>query len=133
MKHISIIGVFLMTLATQVVGETVLYCQSELSTGFLKRGEGWVQGAFEKDRFTVKFNDDFTILTGFSYVPMDCSVNFPYGLPSQVQCSASTGSSVLYNKKAKRFIFASLSVGGFVENSDQADTETLQAGTCTEF
>ena len=131
MKHISIIGAFLMTLATQVVGETVLYCQSELATGFIKKGDVWVQGEFKKDRFTVKFNDDFTTLEGFAYGPMDCKTNFPSVLPSQVQCSFSSGQSVVYNKQTKRFVFANISLSGFVENS--GDSDTLNAGTCTKF
>ena len=131
MKHISIIAAFLITIGTQVVGEIVLYCQSELATGFVKKGDAWVQGGFKKDRFTVKFNDDFTTLEGFAYGPMDCKVNFPSVLPSQVQCLISSGQSVLYNKQTKRFVFANLSISGFVETSD--DSDTIHAGTCTKF
>ena len=44
--------------------ENVLYCQSELATGFIKDGQNWRLANYEQKRFTLKFNQDFTILKG---------------------------------------------------------------------
>ena len=37
-----LVSTFLISLITQVVADTVLYCQSELATGFMNKGTGWV-------------------------------------------------------------------------------------------
>ena len=49
--------------------ETVLYCQSEVATGFFNEGGVWKETSFKLDRYTVKFNDDFSLLEGVSYKP----------------------------------------------------------------
>ena len=56
--------------------ETVLYCQSELATGFVNKGGVWKESPFELERFTVKFNDDFSVLEGVSFKPMECSIQY---------------------------------------------------------
>lgn len=127
-----LVSTFLISLITQVVADTVLYCQSELATGFMNKGTGWVERSFDKERFTVKFNDDFTTLEGFAYGPMDCKMNFPDFLPTQLQCLEKKGGmSVLYDKTTKRFIFSSISIAGYVNLS--RDSDNLFAGTCTKF
>jgi hypothetical protein len=127
-----LVSTFLISLITQVVADTVLYCQSELATGFINKGTGWVEGSFEKKRFTVKFNDDFTTLEGFAQGPMDCKINFPDLLPTQLQCLANGGGmSALYDKTTKRFVFSSISIAGYVDL--RTDSDNLYAGTCTKF
>jgi len=127
-----LVSTFLISLTTQVVADTALYCQSELATGFINKGTGWVERSFDKKRFTVKFNDDFTTLEGFAYEPMDCKINYPDFLPTQLQClDKKGGMSVLYDKKTKRFIFSSISIGGHVNL--RRDSDNLYAGTCTKF
>ena len=34
----------------------VLYCQSELGTGFAKTKDSWKEASFELERYTIKFN-----------------------------------------------------------------------------
>jgi len=126
-----LVSTFLISLITQVVADTVLYCQSELSTGFVNQGTGWVERSFDKKRFTVKFNDDFTTLEGFASGPMDCKINYPDFLPTQLQCFGKGEMSVLYDKTTKRFIFSSISLAGYVDLS--TDSDNLYAGTCTKF
>ena len=126
-----LVSTFLISLITQVVADTVLYCRSELSTGFVNQGTGWVERSFDKKRFTVKFNDDFTTLERFAHGLMDCKINFPGFLPTQLQCSGKGGMSVLYDKTTKRFIFSDMSLGGYVNLG--RDSDNLYAGTCTKF
>ena len=41
--------------------ETVLYCQSELHTGFIKKGGKWRTSEFKLNRYTIKFNNDYSL------------------------------------------------------------------------
>ena len=117
-----------------VKAETVLYCKSELSTGFIKDNGSWRIANFKEDRHTVKFNNDFTRLEGITYNAMNCTV--PYGhKPNLIICVHSLGSheTFIYSKRTKRFLFSDVSSGGYVFNPKDADTETLEVGTCKEF
>ena len=46
--------------------EQVYYCTSELNVGILKDGNTgkWRKGNFTEERYTIKFNDDYTKLDG---------------------------------------------------------------------
>jgi len=56
--------------------EKVYYCLSELNAGIIKdsKTSSWRRGNFEEQRFTIKFNDDYTILNGLSEeISWNCS------------------------------------------------------------
>ena len=112
--------------------ETVLYCQSELATGFINEDGVWKEGSFNRKRFTVKFNDDFSLLEGVSFNPMECSIQYSHK-PNLIHCVHSWGTyqTFMYNKIKKRFLFSNISSGGYVDNG--TDTEVLYAGTCQNF
>ena len=128
---------FGLLIVPHVKAETVLYCQSELAIGLIKKNGLWKESSFNKKRFTVQFNNDYSSLQGKwgADFPMDCQVIFPYQIPNQIICvnSEGMGDTFMYDKKSKRFLFSSLSAGGYVENSSDADTEVLYAGTCEVF
>ncbi len=113
--------------------ETVLYCQSEVATGFFNEGGVWKETSFKLDRYTVKFNDDFSLLEGVSYKPMECSIQYPTQKPNLVFCLNSFGSyqTFIYNKTSKRFLFSNFSAAGYVTND--SDTDNMSAGTCQSF
>ena len=97
--------------------ENVLYCQSELATGFIKDGQNWRLANYEQKRFTLKFNQDFTILKGV--LPdgrvMKCSDPITI-MPEVVSCIEEMfpWKPFLYYKESKRFTFANLSIGGYI-------------------
>ena len=87
--------------APSIKAENVLYCQSELVTGFVKKNGAWKNGNFATDRFTVKFNDDFSLIEGGlpNSSPMECSA--PYSsYPHIIHCvhSKYNLSTLRYNK-----------------------------------
>ena len=119
-------------ISTSVKAEMVLYCQSELAAGFIKKNGRWQEGNFNLDRFTIKFNNNFSNLEGLTSEPMECSVSFNHK-PNLIFCVHSWGSheTLIYEKKKRRFTYSSISSGGYA--FDQGDTEVLFAGTCTKF
>ena len=122
-------------IAPFVKAETVLYCQTEFVEGWIKNNDSWRIANFSKDdRYTIKFNNDFSRLEGITYNAMDCSV--PYkAKPNQIFCVHLLGSheTFIYHKTTNRFVFANLSTGGYSLNSENADSESMEAGTCKEF
>jgi hypothetical protein len=112
--------------------ETVLYCQSKLAAGFINEGGVWREGSFERKRFTVKFNDDFSVLEGVSFKPMECSIQYNHK-PNFISCVHLWGEykTFMYNKIKKRFLYSAITSGGYVDN--ETDTENLYAGTCQSF
>ena len=117
-----------------VEAEIVLYCQSELATGFIKKNGSWEQTKFKSDRFTIKFNNDYSRLEGMTYIPMECKA--PYKLldqPELIYCvdSENSHSTLRYNKKTKRFVHYFQPYIGYIGNG--TDTDVLYAGTCKAF
>ena len=115
--------------------ETVLYCQSELATGLIKKFNGaWVTGNFENRRWTVKFNNDFSELSGLYGSTYPCKrPNFKQNSGVTVTCSDGygTGGQFIYNINKKRFLHSATAIYGYVNN--ESDFEVLYAGTCKKF
>ena len=117
--------------------EIVLYCQTELATGFIKdKNTGsWRTANFNLKRYTIKFNDDYKTLSGLGSI-YDYSCNQPYSFEKDfISCrsDAKDGGTFLYNLSTKRFFLSTPSYAGFVENSKKPDTDTMKAGTCQKF
>ena len=122
--------------STNLKAENVLYCQSELATGFYREGGVWKTGSFELERFTIKFTNNFRKLHGLDDDrPFDCNVPFSIGAPEVVACVSGYGTSegFLFNKNRLRFSFSKTAVSGFVEGAGGGSTEVLFAGTCKNF
>ena len=67
MRHIVIVPLLMLALALagkSAQAENVLYCQAELATGFAKVDGIWKEASFHPEWWTLKFNEDFTLLTG---------------------------------------------------------------------
>ena len=77
-KLILAISVFLLFGSSLANAENIYYCASKpnLATGIdkdNKTGE-WFRNGFSVSRFTIKFNDDYTILNGLSEeISWNCS------------------------------------------------------------
>lgn len=116
--------------------ETVFYCESKLATGFIKQGGKWKTSNFSLERYTIKFNNDYSKLYGLDERrPYICSS--PYiNASDALACLSgySNGESFLFNKRTKRFVFSTPSLGGGYDSTlTDPDTDTLQAGTCKKF
>lgn len=114
--------------------EIVLYCQSELSTGFFKDGQSWRPSDFKNKRHTIKFNNDYSKLYGLDdnrhYL---CSPAYQTS-PNTLVCLSgySNGETFIFNKKTKRFVFSSpKATTGY--DSDGPDTDTISIGNCKKF
>tara|TARA_B100000787_G_scaffold130363_1_gene99280 strand:+ start:135 stop:542 length:408 start_codon:yes stop_codon:yes gene_type:complete len=121
-------------IAPSVKAEIVLYCQSELETGFFKENGSWKVSEFHPQRLTIKFNDDYSILYGLS-TDFICSQAYPHA-PNSIACldKYKSGRSFLFNKEKKRYVFSSISLnGGYELNTPTSDTENLYAGRCKTF
>ena len=114
--------------------EIVLYCQEELLTGFLKDGENWRTINFKKERYTIKFNNDYSELYGLDESrPYICSSAYTHA-PDALACLSGffNGQSFIFNKRTKRFVFSfsKLNAGYDI---DGTDTDTMTIGTCKIF
>ena len=126
--------------------ETVMYCSTELSTGFLKKNNKYEETSFVLDRYTVKVVGDFNeVIIGEAY--FDCRASFgPDYLPHIISCFhtaqiSESGNRVdygglpelfHYNKQTQKFVYADVSTAGFA-GEDAVDTDTLSAGRCERF
>ena len=121
--------------STNLKAETVLYCQSELTVGFVKDEGSWRTGNFGEKRYTVKFRNDFSRLDGISEKPWKCSWAWndsKYGIVNCVH-PFNNGEYFHYNKDLKRFMFLSTSSTGYLEDMEKADTNNIKAGSCKKF
>ena len=137
MKNLLILLLsFGILIAPSVKAEKVLYCQSELVTGFIKENGSWSTSNFKPQRFTIKFNDDYSELSGLdSDRPYLCDQAYSFA-PNALACISgyNNGTSFLFNKAKKRFVWSRITLyGGYDRNLPNADTDALIAGTCETF
>jgi len=119
--------------------EQVYYCTSELATGIMKdkkTGE-WESKRFELERYTIKFNYDFTKLDGIGNLPFGCLRSYP-GIPEAINfitcySKLDTGDIFLFDKQTHRFFYVYGNVAGYLRNKKNSDTNTIYAGTCQKF
>ena len=129
---------FLFVQATIANAETILYCQTELAPGIYKENGRWRTGDFKLDRYTIKFNSDFSSVQGLAYKDnaIKCESPFEPDYPEIIQCSGFFR-SLTFNKETQNFVFFQGSVGYVLNVPDPDtkvfDTETISAGTCEKF
>ena len=135
-KNLFLLTILMGLLLSSILkAENILYCESELATGFFKEDRAWIESGFNKKRFTVKFNDDYTKLEGISYAPMDCSIQYKTK-PSTLFCVhlEYEYKTFVFDRITKRFLFSSISSGSYVrDETNNNDTENLYAGSCQTF
>lgn len=127
--------------------DNVLYCSEEIATGFKSTDGRWKTSDYVKERYTLKFNDDFSKLEKGLDI-FECraaySANFE---PNLITCfhSAQYGSAedrtvypfgglpkfFYFDKSTLKFVFADVSTDGFVR--DGRDSDNLNAGKCETF
>ena len=135
MKNIAFVFLTIGLLASNnLMAETVLYCQSELATGAIKKNGSWKTANFKSERYTIKFNKDYSKLDGLdTNLSYSCSPAYSHR-PDSLACLSgfSNGESFIFNKKTKRFTFSSPSpASGYA--ADGSDTPVMYFGTCKKF
>ena len=128
--------IIVLSFSTKLKAENVLYCESELATGFIFDEGKWKETSFKRERFTVRFNENFTKLEGF-YGPMTCFAPFNHK-PNFISCIETDFpyQPFLYHKQKKQFKFAQFSSAGYLsdaEDGNDFDTDVMYLGTCTNF
>lgn len=133
MKNISIVFFIIgVLISNHSNADHVLYCQEELTTGFVNKDGSWRSAEFNKSRYTIKFKNDYSTLEGLSNKRFSCSTAYPQH-PDSLVCTGEYGSeNFIFNKKTKRFLYAYISpIGGYVDKGK--DTENFSVGTCEKF
>ena len=137
MKKLLILLFLIFSIAsiiTSVKAENVLYCESELATGFIKKNGIWEEGSFVRKRFTVNFNNEYTKLKGLDeYRDFTCSKVYS-NVVEHVYCISGwlDGDSFQYNPLNNRFKYLNPSAAGFIVLEGK-DTDIMYAGTCKSF
>ena len=123
-------------ITTPAKAETVLYCSSELVTGFYNEGGNWKVSGFEPMRLTMEFEDDFSrvrllgeIFSCFdggefkTYHPIICKDVKPYH-----------SWTLNIDKKSLRYVYTQISIGGYASTlRNSSDGDGIYAGTCEKF
>jgi len=139
MKNILILLMSVSMFSVSAKAEVVFYCTSELASGYTFKNGSWRTGTFEPQRWTLKFNADYTRAEGFTYKPMNCTV--PYSQdPHMIFCVHDYGGHqvLIFNKTSKDFEFSSVSAGGYAALQapnaiGDPDSTGLFAGSCQTF
>ena len=139
-KILIAISVFLFVCSPFANAEQVYYCASELTTGFnkdKKTGE-WERREFKVQRYTIKFNDEYTKLDGLDeFGSWKCKK--VYGGHEEFKnvriCVPDLQSGMLFqfDYLTLRFLYSQTPVSGYLGNSHNADTNGIIAGTCQKF
>lgn len=121
--------------AESAKAEQILYCVTELSTGFLKDEGDWRTANFEKIRFamkvegnfeTVSFNEEnYSCFDGGEfngYYPIICKSDLPF-----------SSRSLNIDKYSLRFVYSDTSLGGYASTDNEPDTDNMHAGKCNSF
>ena len=136
-KLILAISVFILFGSPFANAEHVYYCASELATGISKdkKTGRWKEVYFEKVRYTIKFNEDYSKLNGLDRIEWNCFQAYTYeaSLKNLRVCyrKDNNGELFQFDTNSLRFLFNSTSTTGFLEND--YSTNAIYAGTCQKF
>ena len=61
---LTLLGVLFVPMNGSARADEVLYCQSEVATGLYKDDGIWKSSTFKKERYTIKFSSDYTLMRG---------------------------------------------------------------------
>ena len=119
-------------LSTSLLAEEVLYCTSELETGFYIESGKWFASTFAPERFPVKVNDNFNsvIIGKRKYA---CRTPFLTIDPDYVVCDMVSGFSFRYSKKSNRFVWIVSGSSGYILSETKSDTDSMYVGKCEKF
>jgi hypothetical protein len=134
MKKILIKYTYLMSLIlltpSVAYAETILYCQDEIATGIMKQNNTFVQGRFNLQRYTIKFNSNFTEVSGLGKTFL-CSQPYSTDINPSVVCKASTGNTFIFNPQTNRYHYSHVWMNGFIDYS--VDSSHISVGSCEKF
>ena len=134
MKNLLIKYTYLMLLILLIpsaaYAETVLYCQDEIATGIMKQNNTFVQVRFKLRRHTIKFNSDFTEVSGLGDTFL-CSQPYPDGINPGVVCNEKVGSTFMFNPQTNRYHYSQVWINGFIDYGN--DSSHISVGSCEKF
>ena len=117
--------------------EQVFYCASELATGIYKDNKTgkWRPAKFQQERYTIKFNDVFTELTGLDQIASYRCESAFYNISDILVCFSlqQNGLMFQFNKTTLRFLYLATAVRGYLYDIKDSDTNVMYAGTCKKF
>lgn len=124
---IAVLGILF---STSLLAEDVMYCVSDIETGFVKDSpDSWLTGRLEEKRYTVRVIDDFSsvVINGYSYTcePSAYSKEF-------IVCENyyNNGESFRYLKSTGRFIKINSTIFGNVNNKEHFEIDAMRGGKC---
>ena len=131
MKKLLIL-LFSIMISFNSYGDIVLYCQDEVSTGFIKKNQSWKQSAFIVKRYTIKFNDDYSSLS-LDEVNVNLPCEYAFGIDdfNTLVCSSDDGMNFIYDFVKKRYVFNKSSIFGYIKEGP--DSDYMSIGTCQNF
>jgi len=117
--------------------EQVYYCVSELTTGIIKdeKTGKWKGTRFKKTRYTIKFDDFFTELTGLNEIANYTCKSAFYTMEDIRICDSQqqNGNFFQFNKTDLRFLYLITDVRGYLYDQKDSITNSMDAGTCQKF
>ena len=136
-KLIFAISVFLFLGSPFANAEQVYYCASELNAGIIKdkKTGKWRKGNFAEERYTIKFNDEYTSLRGLHKgMPWTCIKPYQGIFPDALTCidKNNNGDFFSFDRKGLIFVLGRGSVNGFLFPIAKTEVELI-AGDCESF
>ena len=136
MKKLLIL-LFSLLISFNSYGDKVLYCNDEFATGFTKQNGQWSIGKFNPIKFTIKFNHDYSLLSGLKGgEDWNCFNSYFTTEYNTIACVSAwqNGGTFSYHKGNKRYLYISNITDGYVDTyvEPQGD-DVLHAGTCKDF
>ena len=134
-KFILAISVFILFGSPSANAEQVYYCASELATGLIKdkKTGKWSETSFQKQRYTIKFNDDYTKVEGLTSASFYCKKPLFDEIHLTCYQKYDSGDMLVFNKDNLRFLYVYGNSSGYLFNKSNSDTNTMNAGTCQKF
>ena len=127
---LMLFGVLFVPMNGSAKANEVLYCRSELATGFAEENSTWRTANFKKERFTIKVIGDFEKIIGLSDdTDYPCKVSMKPLYPTRIACYYKWGDTFFYDKRTKRFLLSTANIFTYLGE----DTPILFAGTCQKF
>ena len=136
------LSLIILMIPSLAMSETVLYCSTELEVGIKYKGGKWIETNYSPLRWTIKLNDDETIVRGtfpvenkttFTCKRIKIALNAAY--EKTIVCRNERGfdgSAFIYNPSTKKFLWNNMSAYGYTGLRTK-DNVGLFAGKCEKF
>ena len=112
--------------------EEVLYCSSDIATGFIKSNENWKTIEFNNKRFVVKVNENFNSveIDDFKYI---CNPSMVTDKFISCEDEYHIGFSFRYSTETNRFTKIYNSIHGHMSWNNGKDTDVMFGCKCEKF